>query len=184
MNGIDETAPYTEVSKITIYENPWLCLTESKTINRDGKDGIFGIVSMKDGTSVVALIDEDILLIREYRFAMRSHTIELISGGIENGEDPISAGLRELREEAGYQASYSRYIGFIDPFTSLVKSRNHLLLATDLTPVELNPDDGEYVELIRVPFSRAVEMVLTGEITHGASCVGILRAKLLLEGKR
>lgn len=159
-------------------KTPWISVREDKVVRPGGKDGIFGIVTILPGSSVLP-VDEDgnVLLVKEYKYAVGRETIEVISGGIDKDETPLAAAKRELREEIGAEAEEWTDLGSIDPFTTVVDSPNYLFLAKGLSQFKPNPDEGEILQRLTLPYSQALEMVRNGEITHGASCVLILKAQ-------
>jgi ADP-ribose pyrophosphatase len=170
--------PFKLITSAQVYQNPWITVREDKVVRPGGKEGLFGVVEMIAGSSVLPVDhDGDVLLIKEYKYAVARTTIEVISGGIDRGESPLQAAQRELREEAGVEAKEWTELGAVDPFTTVVSSPNHLFLAKGLDHFEPKPDEGEVLERIRVPFAKALAMVESGEITHAASCVLILRAR-------
>ena len=68
-------------------------------------------------------------------------------------------------------------LGHVDPFTTMLRCPNYLFLARGLSATERAPEEAESnMELRRMPFQRAYELALSGEITHGSSCVAIFRA--------
>ena len=69
----------------------------------------------------------------------------------------------------------------LDPFTSVISSPNYMFLALDVEEGEATPEDGEILEAVKLPFDRVIEMVMSGEITHAASCVLVLKAARYLE---
>ena len=71
-------------------------------------------------------------------------------------------------------------LGFIDPFPTVFNSRNFLFLAQDLRRVDSTPDDGEVIKTLRIPLDEAVAMVNRGDISHGASCVALLKVQMML----
>ena len=174
--------PFKLLSSTNKYENPWISVREDKVIRPGGKEGIFGIIEMVAGASVLPVDDDgDVLLIKEYKYAVARETIEVISGGIDKDETPLEAAKRELREEAGVEAKEWVELGAVDPFTTIVNSSNHLFLAKGLDHFEPQPDEGEILERIKVSFKEALAMVEKGEITHSASCVLILKAKAYIK---
>ncbi len=174
--------PFVETSRSTKYENRWLRVEETIVVRPDGSPGIFGLAHIGAGATVVALdAGGNVLLVKEYKYAVERETIELISGGIDAGETPVEAGLRELAEETGYVAGRATYIGAVDPFTTIVSGLVHLILAEDLTYRPNATPTGDLVEPMRVPFNQAMQMVEDGTITHAPSCVALLRVARLLD---
>ena len=164
-------------SRRDVYRSRWLYLREDQVIRPDGGAATFGVIEMKAGSSVLAVNDRrEVYLVKEYKYGIERYSTEVVSGAIESGENPLEAAQRELREEAGLSASEWIDLGVIDPFTTIVRSPNHIFLALDVQPGESNPEDGEVLEGLLAPFAEAVEMVMRSEITHGASCVAILKA--------
>lgn len=156
-------------------------MREDHVTRPDGRPGVFGIVEMKAGSSVLALTaGGDALLVREFKYAVGRETLEVISGAIEERESPLDAARRELREEAGIEAREWMELGVLDPFTTAIQSPNYIFLARGLSETARTPDDGEFVQPVRVPFERALDMALSAEITHAASVVAILKAARLL----
>ena len=103
-----------------------------------------------------------------------------MSGGLEDDESPLDAAKRELREELGVIADEWTSFGCVDPFTTIIRSPNHMFLATGLRSSAVAPDAGEVLESVRIPFREVERMVVKGEITHAASCVLILMAGIYL----
>lgn len=169
--------PYDLLRTREVYRNPWIRVREDEVRRPDGHVAFFGIVDMKAGSSVLAVNAAcEAYLIREYKYALGRETIEVVSGGVEPGEQPLAAARRELKEEAGLEAAEWIDMGRIDPFTTVISSSNHLFLAMDVREGEGRPDEGEMLRVERVPFPRVLDMVATGEITHGASVALILKA--------
>jgi ADP-ribose pyrophosphatase len=167
-----------------VYDNGWIRVDEDQVIRPSGEKGLFGIITMKEGSTVLPVCEnDDIYLVREYKYGIASMSIEAMSGGLDPGEDPLVGAKRELAEELGLKAQKWTYLGYVDPFTTLVRSRNHMYLAEGLESGRALDDPDEVVEGLRMPLAQAVEMAMTGEITHSASCVLLLKADRLLRAR-
>jgi len=176
------TSPFKLISTEIKYQNPWLSVREDKVVRPDGKDGIFGIVTMIDGSTILPIDNEgNVYLAKEYKYAVSEETLEAFSGGLEEGETFADAARRELKEETGFDATEIIPIGFIDPFTTVIKSRNYCFLARGLTEGKSHLDGGEIIDVVKMPFDKAVDMAMDGRISHGASVATILKAKIYLE---
>jgi 8-oxo-dGDP phosphatase len=135
---------------------------------------------MKSGVSVLALDEGDfVYLTSEYRYAIERESIEVVSGAIDGDELPLEAARRELREELGIEAGEWVELGVVDPFTSIISSPANLYLAEKLAFVETARESTEIIRTLKVELGEAVRMVLDSEITHGPSCVLILKAQSL-----
>lgn len=174
--------PYIVKSEQTKYRNRWIHVREFSVVMPNGGDGIFGTIDMKNGVSVVALDNNsNIILVEEYKFAIGRSSIELISGGMDGDESPMVAGKRELLEEVGGVSDDWVDLGCLDPFSSLVNSKNYMLLARNvIVPEKHVPPADEPLRSFRIPFIDALDMVMDSKITHGASCVAILKASKLI----
>jgi len=176
-----KVGPYTVLSSEIKYKNPWISVREDSVIRPGGAMGIFGIVEMVPGSSVVALNDSgEIYLAREYKYGIRRDSLEIISGAFEKGENSLETAKRELLEELGIKANRWTALGMVDPFTTVISSPNYMYLAQELSHAEANPDDGEVLRIVKVHFDEALRLVLDGQITHSASCVAILRTARVL----
>lgn len=166
------------------YQNPWIKVVEDKIIRLDQKPGIFGTVTMLAGISALPMDSQGfVYLTSEFRYAIRKTSIETVSGGIEVGEKPLQSAKKELKEELGIEAKRWINLGFIDPFTSLIHSRAHLFLAMDLNFSQSQQEGNERIEQLKIKLDEAVEMVMDSKITHGPSCVLILKAHKYFNNK-
>jgi 8-oxo-dGTP pyrophosphatase MutT (NUDIX family) len=169
--------PYQVLSSRNVYENPWVSVREDRVIRPGGKEGYFGIIELKAGSTVLALTPQsEVYLVQEYKYGIERNSIELMSGALEASETPLEAARRELKEELGLEAIEWIDLGMVNPFTTAVHAPNYMFLALGVREGESNPDEGEVLEIIKTPFSNAIDMVMRSEITHSASCVLILKA--------
>jgi len=121
--------------------------------------------------------DPRVLLINQYRYAAGGYLYEVPAGRPDReGEDWEICARRELEEETGYVA------GQLLPLTSILTTPGftdeciHLFLATDLTAGNVGRDTDEFMELVEVPFSRALTMIEEGEIRDAKSICALLFA--------
>ena len=174
--------PFIIRESVQKYKNPWIEVTEDQVTRPDGLPGIFGIVRMLGGVSVLALDDDGyVYLTEEFHYAIGMEDIETVSGGMDGAERPLDAAKRELKEETGIEAKEWIDLGLVNPFTTVVGSSQWIFLARGLTFGEDDQEATENITLVKVKFEEAVQMVMESVITHGPSCVLILKAKEYLK---
>ncbi len=170
--------PWTIVTSHDVYQDPWVQVRKDDVIRPDGQPGIHSVVTVKAGVTVLAVDGAgNAYLTEEFHYAVGRVTLEGVSGGIDAGEDALGAAKRELREELGIDAASWLDMGIVDPFTSGVVSPTRIYLATDLTFGESKPEGTERIRCVKVPFAEALNMVMDGRITHGPTCVLILKVR-------
>lgn len=175
--------PWTILSRAQVYRDPWIELTRDEVLRPDGQPGSHCIVQLKAGASVLALdADGFVYLTEEFHYGVGRTTIEVVSGGIDANEDVAAAARRELQEELGITADEWLDLGTVDPFTSVVVSPTRLYLARGLRFGATEQEGTEQIRCLRISFDEAVRMVMDGRITHGPSCVLILKAERVMRG--
>ncbi len=137
------------------------------------------------GVGVVALTaDNEVLLVRQYRYPYAEILTEIPAGKRDPGEEPLVTGMRELEEETGYRAATYTPLGTMYPTPGCCDEVVYLYLATDLTAADAHPDADEFLEVERCPLDEMVRRVLAGEITDAKTQIGILKTKLLLDSQK
>lgn len=139
------------------------------------------IVNHPGGVGILAL-DEDnnVLVVRQFRYAFGRTLLEIPAGKLERGEDPYQAAMRELREETGAICDKLTSLGELYPTPGYCDEIIRLYLARDLCWGEMHLDEDEFLTVGRVPFQELVDQILAGEIRDAKTCAAILKAKLLL----
>lgn len=169
--------PWKIKASVEKYKNQWIRVREDQVIRPDGKDGIFGVVEMVEGVSVLPLDNEGfVYLTKEFHYALERDSIEVVSGAIDKNESALEAAKRELKEELGIEADKWIELGIVNPFTTAIKSPATMYLARELHFAEADPEGTERIDVIKVKLNDALKMVMEGKITHGPSCVLILKA--------
>jgi 8-oxo-dGTP pyrophosphatase MutT (NUDIX family) len=165
------------------YTSPFLELHEDRVKKPDGTPGTYATVTLKRGVAVLPVGDDAVVhLTRQFRYALGRDSIEVVSGALEEGEDPLPAAQRELREELGLTAEQWTDIGMFDLDTSILRCPVRLFVAGTLHATSVDPDPTERISRVSVPFEEAVRMVMNSDITHAPSCVLILKAERARSG--
>ncbi len=172
----DETKnPWLTVSSRQLYDNPWITVREDRVVRPDGKPGIYGVVQYKNVAVGVLAIEEDhIYLVGQYRYPLKRYSWEIPEGGCPEGEEPLRAAQRELREETGLEAARWQTLGEAHLSNSVSDEYAVWFLATGLVPGEVRPDGTERLSVRRVPLRKALSMALAGEITDALSLLALM----------
>ena len=172
-----EHGPWKIRSTREVYRDAWVSLTVDEVIRPDGEPGTYAVVTLPPGVCVVAVDDHGVAhLTEEFRYAVGRPSVEGAGGGIDEGEDPLAAARRELREELGIEAAEWTPLGTLDPDTSIVHGPVDLFLAERLTFGPPRHEGTEVIRPVRMPLADAVRAVGDGRITHAPTCVAVLQA--------
>ncbi len=121
--------------------------------------------------------DNEIIFVRQYRYAVNEELLEIPAGKLDfEGEDPMSAAMRELREETGAVAKTIKYLGVYYGSPAIMGEKIHMYLAKDLEFTSQDLDEDEFLEVEKISLKDAVKAVLDGKITDGKTQTAILRA--------
>lgn len=173
------------VSQQTVYEGIIVNVRRDKARLLDGRITNREVVEHPGGVAVFALDEENrVTLVRQFRYPMGETVLELPAGKLEPGEDPREGALRELAEETGLEPKIFLSMGESFSSPGIFAEKIHLFFASDLVRGNGHPDDGEFLEVLQVPYDQVLDMVRRGEIKDGKTLAGILKASLLMqEGK-
>ena len=135
----------------------------------------------RGAVAVVALDEEEnVYLVRQYRYPIGRSTIEIPAGKLEAGEDDKEAAARrELSEEIGAIAEKMTPIGVYMPSPATLTERIFCYLAEGLTFGECHPDEDENLLTLKMPLSEAVKLVLDGTLEDGKTLFALQKVFLL-----
>ena len=149
----------------------------------DQTEGDFFVIKTNDWVNVLAVTcDQEIILVRQFRYGTEEYSLEPPGGVIEKGEDPILAGQRELLEETGYSGKNPKIIGNVFANSAIMSNRCHFLLLTDAEKSgEVSFDPHEELETVKVPIEKLKDLVKSGDISHSIGVNAIFH--LMMEFK-
>jgi ADP-ribose pyrophosphatase len=141
----------------------------------DGRTTTREIVEHRPCVAIVPVdADGNILLVRQYRSAVDKELLEIPAGGIDPGEDPVTAVRREMSEETGYLPQKVEGLGGFYSAPGFCTEYLYLFLATDLIPNRLYAEDTEGISLVRVPVSEVISLIMSNTICDAKSIAGLL----------
>ncbi|HEY0005007.1 MAG TPA: NUDIX hydrolase [Pyrinomonadaceae bacterium] len=130
------------------------------------------------GSAVIVPVFDDgtIGLVRQYRHPAVKYLLEVPAGSLDVPERPEEAAARELEEELGVVAGRLEKLTefFVSP--GFVEEKMWLYLATQLSETAQRPEEDELLEVVRVSFNRAFELIEDGEIEDAKTIIGIMMA--------
>lgn len=135
---------------------------------RPADSGEFVYLDSADWVNVIAVTSTcQVVLIEQYRHGISEVTLEIPGGIVERDEAPLDAGLRELREETGYEGGEARLIGTVTPNPAIMNNACHTVLVTAVHPAggqRLEPH--EEIGLRLTPLERIPALIREGLIHH------------------
>jgi len=135
------------------------------------------------GAAAVLPIDSEgnVYLVRQFRAPLDKVLLEIPAGKLDHiGENRLEAAQRELAEETGLEAD--NWLHLTDTYNAAGYSNEciSLYLARDLKKGDSHPDEDEFLNLVKMPFDEAYEMVMRGEIRDAKTQITLLMARNLI----
>lgn len=163
------------ICKKTVYSGKIFDVEQRTVKLPDGREGIYDIVKSFDACAIVALDDDDnVIMVNQYRQSAKKVLLEIPAGKIDPGEDPDVCALRELAEETGYRANSIKKLASIRVSPGFVTEVIHIYKATGLTLGDTDFDDDEFIEITKIPLSSVYDMISSGEIEDAKTISGLL----------
>lgn len=132
------------LSSEIVHQNPWSLVRRHDLNWQNGKPGQYFVFELTDGCAILAIKDEKIMTITQYRLPIDTVSTEIPKGRLEPQETPEDGAHRECEEETGLKPKNLKKIGMIQPANGAVKLTIHIFLCTEFEPGETHLDDGEY----------------------------------------
>lgn len=144
-----------------------------------GTERDFVVLNPPDWVNVIAVTpDHQLVLVKQFRYGLDDFALEIPGGVVDKGENFVEAGLRELREETGYEGREARLLGAVSPNPAIQSNRCHIVMVTDARPTsEVAWDPDEEIEVSLLPVDEVLALARKGEISHSL----VLNALFLFE---
>lgn len=172
-----------ELSSEPVFRGALLQVYRDEVRLPDGRITVREYVRHPGAVMMVPLLDDGrVVLVRQYRYPLRRHFIEIPAGKIDPGEAPLETAKRELREECGYAAASWERLATLHPCIGYSDEVIELYLARGLEHVGHAPDDEEFLEVLTVPLPEALAWIRAGKITEVKAVIGLMRVAEALRG--
>ena len=165
-----------KISSDAVFDGVLLHVRKDEVELPNGHKSVREWIEHPGAAAVIPLLpDNQIILVRQFRYPVGKVTLEVPAGKLDKvGEDPIECAKRELSEETGYTAGKLWKLTTIATTVGFSNEYIHLYAASDLTAGEIHPDSDEFINVVKVPLTAALQMVESGKIFEAKSAVSIL----------
>ena len=162
------------VSRNTIYQGKVLRFNRLIVKLSSGRIHTREVVEHPGAVTLIPVIGDNIILIRQFRLSTGKVIYELPAGTISSGESPEACAERETSEETGYKAGMLQkvYQCYLAPGYST--ELMHFYVATRLIPGKQNLDEDEAIRVYPTLLENALKMVKKNEILDGKTTIGLL----------
>ena len=161
--------------------------SDEKVSPRTGQKHDFFIIDCVDWVNVVAITpDDQLVMVEQFRHGTNTVELEIPGGIMDSGESsPIETGVRELREETGYEGRNARLLGNVFANPAIMSNTCHTVIIEDCALKHaVEWDSGEDLVTRLVPIVDVPQLISTGKIRHPLVVVALYYFDLHLRGGR
>ena len=171
-----------KLSGETVYQGRIFDITHDMVELENGSISDRDVLHHFGGVCVIPITgNNEIFLVRQFRYPFGEITREVPAGKLEKGEDHAECGRRELLEETGMICEEYTHLGTLYPVPAYDTEVIHMYMARKLTKkCEQDLDEDEFLDVEKIPLSEAVQQVMDGEIKDAKTQIIILKAARLL----
>ncbi|MGI5986238.1 MAG: NUDIX hydrolase [Clostridiales bacterium] len=174
---------YTEtlVHHINGYNGIIINTTLDRVVLQNGEHTLREVVEHPGGVTVIPVDGEGyVYCVRQFRYPMAEHLLEVPAGKLEYGEDPLECAVRELSEETGISAGEYIDLGKVYPSPGFCREVLYVYMARDLSFGKAHPDPGEFLHVEKIHIDELVGLIMSNEIYDAKTVIAVLKAKNIL----
>jgi ADP-ribose pyrophosphatase len=170
------------ISSQSIYQGKIINIRSDTVLLPSGRQSVREVVEHSAAVVIIPIDEDDnVLLVRQYRYPTEQFILEAPAGGVEEGESPDDSAQRELQEEVGYASKNMRAMGGFWSAPGFSTEFLYAYLAKDLVASKLSADDDESIEIIRTPLANIDRLIRLGEIQDAKTIAALLMATYLFD---
>jgi ADP-ribose pyrophosphatase len=163
------------IDRKLMYKGSMLSMYEDTIYTPDGNTAKWDYIEHSGAAAVVPVLEDGrILLVRQYRNALDRETLEIPAGGINKGEESITAATRELEEETGYKSDNLEHLISIVTAVAFCDEVVEIYVAKNLTKTQQHLDPDEYIEIEAYTTDELSEMIYSGKIQDSKTIAAIM----------
>lgn len=169
----------------TIFEGKIIKVKVDTVELPDGNTVTRELVEHPGGVAVIAVNEnEEVYMVKQYRKPFDKVCFEIPAGKLDEGEEPLSCGIRELEEETGMKAHNFEYLGAFMLSPGFCREWIYIYLATDLYEGVVNLDEGEFLDVEKCKLEDLVNMVMSNDIQDAKTVMAVLKANEYIRRKK
>lgn len=178
-----EENSWTTLKSEVKFETDWISISKHDVLNPSGNKGLYGVVNFKNLAIGILPLDSEnnTWLVGQWRYPLNQYSWEIPEGGGKFSHDPIESAKRELKEETGLIANKYTLLCNMHTSNSATDEYCYIYIAQNLEYTLSEPEESEDLQVKKLPFEQAYQMVMAGKITDSLSMVAILKTKILLD---
>lgn len=167
-----------ELEREIIMDGKIMTVTKEKVLLDNGNTAYREVVYHNGGVCVLAIKNNKILLVEQFRYPNRINTLEIPAGKLEKNEEAIGCAFRELEEETNHRAKDMKFLFKFMPSPGYTSEWLYLYEAIDFEEVDdsLDGDEDEFINVIELDIDEAYEMINEGKITDAKTIIAIMYA--------
>lgn len=165
-----------------LYSGKILRLKRDTVMLENGEKAAREVVEHSGGVCILPVTESgDVILVRQFRYPFKDVLLEAPAGKIEKFEEPLRCGIRELKEEVGASAEKITYLGKLYPTVAYDTEIIYMYMATGLKFENQSLDPDEFIDIVKLPFDKALDMVIKDLIPDAKTQIAILKASQILK---
>ena len=167
------------------YKGVIISVTLDKVELCDGKQTLREVVHHPGGVGVLPLdADGNCCMVRQYRYPVGAPVLEIPAGKIDHHDDHLATAVRELSEETGFSADEYVDLGCCYTSPGYTDEIIHVYLARGLHRGKSHLDEGEFLNVEKLPFEELVRLVMANEIIDAKTVIAVSKAKIFLDAEK